>query len=184
MAGHSHDYCPRCPGRITVGICIDQCENRNMKGVPQLLYQEPRVQIWNALSLKVDTIRHCDPKRGTGSILPIFHQHSKWDPMLISRWGSLVLIVRECTAGKGHRFTPLLGVCLPEDPIPGEHFFRNRSRKGPTHLKVLTEVFTDGKGTASEVLSRLRPADPLEERKDGQTLASLLSSILSLDSFS
>lgn len=42
-----------------MGICIYQCENRKMKRVPQLLHQEPCIQIWNALSLKADRVRHC-----------------------------------------------------------------------------------------------------------------------------
>lgn len=37
-----------------MGISIYQSENRNVKRVPQLLHQEPCVQIGNALSLKAD----------------------------------------------------------------------------------------------------------------------------------
>lgn len=121
-----------------MGIGIYQCENRKMKCVPQLLHQEPCVQIWNALSLKADRVGHCGCGE-PGYILPAFYQH--WlvrPPTLTSRRGSLVLTVRKMynvQQEEPYIFTPLLPVYLFEDPTPWKHFSSSRNNKVPTQRR-------------------------------------------------
>lgn len=154
---------PRLSGMVTVGVGVYQCEDRDLEGVPQLLHQEPRVQVWDALSLKAGRIRHCDPRRGTGPFCPYFINTDKWDPILTSRWGTLELTVRKIYKREGpHVHTSAWGVPVG-GPIPGKQFFRSRSSKGPAHLKVLTVVCRWRRG-ASEGAQQVRPDDPLEER--------------------